>query len=89
MSENIDANDLDLDALEEQTGTIAANLDAIRKDETDLDTLDEQTGNIVSGLRYIEKNCPLDSVLDDLEEQLDRIIEKLERVNQLRETTDV
>jgi hypothetical protein len=87
MSENIAAGDLD--ALEEQTGTIAANLDAIRKDETDLDTLEEQTGNIASGLRYIEENCPRDSDLDDLEERLDRIIEKLERVNRLREATDV
>jgi hypothetical protein len=77
---------LDLDALEAQTTNIVDNLHSINDDGNDLEALEEQTSHITTNLDTIEL-FEREHDLDTLEAAVDRVIEKLERIKQLREET--
>jgi DNA repair exonuclease SbcCD ATPase subunit len=69
----------DLEDMAEQTGAIAWNLKYIEENvSNELEELEERTGIIAANLKAITDD---ETVLDDLEERLDRIIAKLETVN--------
>jgi hypothetical protein len=78
----------ELDALQEQTDTIAANLEAIEKSELyqgqNLDELEEQTSKIAANSAYIERNEIYQGTnIEELEERLSNICGYFESIEKL------